>query len=70
MRNARQDHGLSFHYRLKYFVGFALHGYSMDLLKRNDEISSLKSRKPVTSNYNERFLLETILRENVTLILA
>lgn len=34
----------------KYFVVYALHGYSMVLLKRNDKISSLKSGKPVTSN--------------------
>lgn len=54
----------------KYFVVYALHGYSMVLLKRNDKISSLQSGKPVTSNNNEIFLPEAILLKNVTLILA
>lgn len=54
----------------KYFVVYALHGYLMVLLKRNDKISSLQSGKPVTSNNNEFFLPEAILLKNVTLILA
>lgn len=55
----------------KYFVVYALHGYSMVLLKRNDKISSLQSGKPVTPVFNnEIFLPEAILLKNVTLILA